>query len=131
MFESRISEGATEKLPGWEKLQAKTIAWSYDMEGHLKKCVERCCELANKKVEQLHKVSSLCIDDHQFKKEELGSVGELSEVCFCIKMHVFGENWTTRHSLVSQQFGSCSHQMALNQHQVQFYVYLEVEQLFL
>ena len=85
MFESRISEEATEKLPGWEKRQAKTIAWSYDMEGHLKKCVERYCGLAKKKVEQLHKVSSLCIDDHQFKKEDLGSVGELSEVCFCIK----------------------------------------------
>ena len=45
------------------------------MEGHAKKCVERYCELANKKVEQLHKVSSLCLDHHQFKKEELESVG--------------------------------------------------------
>ena len=26
--------GATEKLHGWEKLHAKTVAWSYDMEGH-------------------------------------------------------------------------------------------------
>ena len=26
-------------------------------------------------------VSSPCLDDHQFKKEELGSVGELSKVC--------------------------------------------------
>ena len=34
MFESRISAGATEKLPGWEKLHAKTVAWSYDMEGY-------------------------------------------------------------------------------------------------
>ena len=31
----------------------------------LKKCVERYCELANKKTEQLHKVSSPCLDDHQ------------------------------------------------------------------
>ena len=31
--------------------------------------------------EQLYKVSNLCLDDHQFKKEELESVGELSEVC--------------------------------------------------
>ena len=51
------------------------------MEGHAQKCVERCCELANKKVEQLYKVSSPCLDDHQFKQEELESVGELSEVC--------------------------------------------------
>ena len=47
----------------------------------LVKCVERYCELANKKVEQLYKVSSPCSDDHQFKQEELESVGELPEVC--------------------------------------------------
>ena len=46
-----------------------------------KKRVERCCELANKKTEQLYKVSTPCLDDHQFKQEELESVGELSEVC--------------------------------------------------
>ena len=51
------------------------------MEGHARKCVERYCELANKKVEQLHKVSSPCLDDHQFKREEFESVGELSKVC--------------------------------------------------
>ena len=36
MFESRISAGATEKLLGWEKPHTKTLAWSYDMEGHAK-----------------------------------------------------------------------------------------------
>ena len=51
MFESRISAGATEKLPGWEKPYAKTVAWSYDMEGHAQKCVERDCERANKMTE--------------------------------------------------------------------------------
>ena len=81
MFESRISAGATEKSPGCEKPHAKTVAWSYDMEGHAQKCVEKYCELANKKTEQLCKVSSLCLDDHHFKKEELESVGELCEVC--------------------------------------------------
>ena len=50
MFESRISVGATEKLPGVEKPDAKTVAWSHDMEGRARKCVERHCELANKKV---------------------------------------------------------------------------------
>ena len=81
MVESRISAGATEKLRGWEKPHAKTVAWSYDMEGHAQKCVERYCELANKKVKQLYKGSSPCLDDHQFKQEELESVEELSEVC--------------------------------------------------
>ena len=80
IFESRISAGATEKLPGWEMPHAKTVPWSNDMEGHARKCVERYRELATKKVEQLHKVSSPCLDDHQFKQEELESVGELTEV---------------------------------------------------
>ena len=65
MFESRISAGATEKITGWQKPHAQTVAWSYDMGGHAQKCVERYCELANKKV------SSPCLDDHQFKQEEL------------------------------------------------------------
>ena len=43
--------------------------------------VERHCELANKKTQQLYKVSTPCIDDHHFKEEKLKSVGELSEVC--------------------------------------------------
>ena len=45
MFESRISAGATQKLPEREatgNLMPNTISsWSYDMEGHAKKCVER------------------------------------------------------------------------------------------
>ena len=53
----------------------------YDMEGHAKKCVERFCELANKTIQQLCKVSTPCIDDHHFKEEEMKSVGELSQVC--------------------------------------------------
>ena len=71
MFESRISAGATAKKPGLEQSHEKSVAWSHDMEGHARKCVERHCELANNKVEQLYKVSSPCLDDHRFKKEEL------------------------------------------------------------
>ena len=47
------------------------------MECHAKKCVERYWELANKTTQQLHKVSTPCIDDHHFKEEELKSVGEV------------------------------------------------------
>ena len=80
MFESRISEGATEKLQCSENLRISS--WSYDMEGNAKKCVERYCELANKTTQQLFEVSTLCIDDHHFKEEEgLKSVGELSSTC--------------------------------------------------
>ena len=82
MFESGKYAGATEKLPVWEKKpHAKTVAWSYDMEGHARKCVERYCELANKKAEQIFKVSSPCLDNHQFKLEELQLIRELSQVC--------------------------------------------------
>ena len=78
MFESRISAGATVKLPCSENLRISSK--SFDMEGHVKKCVERYCELANKTTQQLYKVSTPCIDDHHFK-EEVKSVGELSKEC--------------------------------------------------
>ena len=85
MFESRISAGAPQKLPetkATEKSYAETISsWSFDMEGHAKKCVERYCELVNKTTQQLYKVATPCTDDHHFKEEELKSVEELSKVC--------------------------------------------------
>ena len=69
MFESRISAGATEKLSDTKaagKPDAETrSSWSYDMEGHAKKCVERYCELANKTTQQLYKDATPCMDDHQ------------------------------------------------------------------
>ena len=70
-FESRTSAGAKDKLPtrASGKLDVETISsWSYDMEGHAKKRVERYCELANKTTQQLYKVATPCMDDHQFKK---------------------------------------------------------------
>ena len=51
------------------------------MEGHAEKCVERYRELANKTTQQLYKVATPCVDDHQFKEEDMGSVGKLSNVC--------------------------------------------------
>ena len=47
MFESRISAGEKEKLPVSRKSDANISSWSYGMEGHAKKCVERYFELAN------------------------------------------------------------------------------------
>ena len=43
MFESRISAVRTKKLPYPENFSISS--WSFDMEGHAKKCVERYCEL--------------------------------------------------------------------------------------
>ena len=78
MFESRISAVRVEKLPFPRNLRISS--WSYDMAGHAKKCVERYCELANKTIQQLYKVSTPCIDDHHFN-EETKYVGELSNTC--------------------------------------------------
>ena len=79
MFVSRISAVRTEKLPYSENLRISS--WSYDMEGHAKKWVERYCELANKTTQHFYKVSTSCIDDQHFKEEEMKSVWELSQVC--------------------------------------------------
>ena len=78
-FESRISAGATEKLPCSENLCISS--WSYDMEGHAKKCVERCCELANKTTQQLFQVSTPCIDDHHFKKRRIQICWRIVKKC--------------------------------------------------
>ena len=70
MFESWCNGKFPEaKAPG--KPDTNTIfSWSFDMEGHAKKCVERYCELANKTIEQLYKVATPCMDDHHFGDEE-------------------------------------------------------------
>ena len=79
MFESRISARATKKLPDTDKSTC-----FYMVLRHGRSCQEMCgtiLRLANKTTEQLYKVSTPCIDDHQFKEEELKSVGELPDVC--------------------------------------------------
>ena len=75
-------------------------------DGHAQKSVERYCVLANKKVEQLYKVSHPCLDDHKFKQEELETVGELTEVCSQI---VF--NACAWHEL--EDLTSCGHSASL------------------
>ena len=76
-----------------------------NMVGHAKKCVERHCELANRTTQQLYKVATPRVDDHQFE-EEIGCVGELPKVCsqMVLKMPVFG-------SMVCEQTCTCCHQM--------------------
>ena len=89
MFESRISARATENVPGWETSHAKTIAWSYDMEGHAKKCVKRHCELASK--------TTLCTMHWRpsLQKETVGNGGRVvkSMLSKFPKMSTFGANW--------------------------------------
>ena len=57
MFESRICVGARSKASSSEKLSIST--WSYDMKGHVKKCVERFCELVNKTTQQLLGINTM------------------------------------------------------------------------
>ena len=95
------------------KPHAKTVAWSYDMEGH--------CELANKKTEQPYKVSSPCLDDHHFQKEEL-LVVELSKVCsqIVLKCLYFARTggadilWSVNKlaSAVTKRTGACARRIA-------------------
>ena len=76
MFESRISAGATGNYWREENLTQRRVRGRWkDM---LKKCVERYCELANKKTEQLYKVSTPCLYGHHYKREDFQSVGDLS-----------------------------------------------------
>ena len=59
------------------------------MEGHAKKCVERYCELGNKTTQQLYKVSTPCLDDHDFKEEELKIRGENCQKCALRERELF------------------------------------------
>ena len=62
---------SNEKIIGqYNKMFESRISAAYDMEGHARKCVERYCESANKKTEQLFKVSHLL-----FGQEELENRG--------------------------------------------------------
>ena len=107
MFESRISVGSMEKLPSTGKLDANISSWSYDMEGHAKKCVGRHCELTNKTTQQFYKVATPCIDDHQFK-EEMRSVGELSKVCSQIVLKCLFSARIGRSDILSVREQICS-----------------------
>ena len=68
-----------------------------------------------KKVEQLCKVSSPCLDDHQFKQKELESVRELSQICSQIvkkkSLYLARIGWETRHSVVCPQTCKSSYNM--------------------
>ena len=88
MFESRISDEETEKLPYSENFRISSC--SYGMAGHAK-CVERYCELANKTT-RLYKVSTPCIDDHHF---EICRRSVKSMLSNSSEMFLLGTDWKT------------------------------------
>ena len=65
------SEGKTTYQSFRETWCRNNIFWSFDMDGHAKKFVERYWGVANKTILQLYKVVTSCLDDHQFKEEEM------------------------------------------------------------
>ena len=111
MFESRTSARGVEKLPFPQNLRISS--WSYDVEGHAKKCVERDCELAIKTTQHLYKVSTPCIDDHRFcrGRNEICRKIITSMLSNCHEMLALGTSWTTWHSMVGQQAYKISHKM--------------------
>ena len=71
------------------------------------------CELANKTTQLLYKVSTPCLDDHQFKEGEMGSVGKLSKSMLsnCPEVCIVGTHWFSGHSMVGEQTCTSSHKM--------------------
>ena len=80
MFESRISDGAKEKLFIRASVQKQyllgLVTWK-----SMQKNVWKDIANFRKTTQQLYTVAPPCMDDHQFKEEENESVGELSTVC--------------------------------------------------
>ena len=114
MFESRISARATEKFTLVGKISRKNSCPVLWYGRTYQKSALKNSANWQKKVKQLHKFSNPCLDDHQFKKEELESEGELSEVCSqtvlkCLYLARIGRP-DSLWSLVSKQTGSCGRQ---------------------
>ena len=79
MFESIISAERVEKLPFPQNLRISS--WSYDVDGHAKKCVERYCGLAKKHPSNCTKLKLHALMTINSKKRNWESVGELTKVC--------------------------------------------------
>ena len=71
---------------------------------------EMSCELANKGIEHLYKVSSPCFDDHQSKAGRVGNVKKVVKrlLLNCPEMPPFGTHRQTCHSVVGEQIDASS-----------------------
>ena len=88
------------------------------MEGHAQKCVELYCELAQKTVDQLHRVSTLCLVDHQVKIQKFWKLWENSQNpalrSDCLQTLAFGRTWKTRFILDSKLLDQISHKVEIS-----------------
>ena len=75
------------------------------MKGHAEQCVERYVALTGRKIESLLPVATPCMDDHQFRPEELVEKGVISDnaariVLKCLYLARFGRPdtlWSVNH----------------------------------
>ena len=98
MFESRISAGATEKLPCSEIMCISS--WSYHMEGHAKKST------TPQSLNSMHWWPSL-----QRRRIEIRGRLVKSMLSNCSEMLILGTNWKTWYSMVSEQTSTIDHKM--------------------
>ena len=102
MFESRISAGATEKLPGWEKTSRAHCSVVLRHGGTRSKKMRWAVLWIGKQESgaALQKVSNPCVDDHQFKQEELESVVDFVR-SFAHKLSWNAKTWHELEDLTS------------------------------
>ena len=111
MFESRISAGATEKLPCSENMS--TSSWSCDME---RSCQEMCGTIlwVGKQDDSttLQSINSMHWRP-SFQRRRIEIRGRIVKSMFsnCFEMLVLGTCWTTRYSVVSEQTCAIDHKM--------------------
>ena len=90
-----ISAGATEKITrDGKNLTHRRLRGPTTRKDMLKNALRDIANWQTRKCSNYTNVSNPCLVDHWFKKEELGSVGELPEVCSqnCLAMLVSGTN---------------------------------------
>ena len=81
LSESRMSAGGVVKLLYSEDSKANISSWSYERKVMRRTALRDIANLQTLSTQQSHKVATPCIDDHQSKEEEMGSVGELLMLC--------------------------------------------------
>ena len=98
-YESRFLQPQPKKYQDVRNFTQTLSAWSFVMERRAQKCVERYCELANKETDQVYKVSTPCLDDHNFKRVGVGNGRRIIRCMFSksLGMLVCGTLWQTRH----------------------------------
>ena len=106
MFESRIFAGAKEKLPtsASGNLMQKQYLLALMTWKVTQRNVWKGIANSNKTTQQLYKVATPCMDDHQLQEQENESVGELSTVCsqIVLKCLYLARIWETRKFVVCE-----------------------------